>query len=252
MQRRSVVLFAAPQVLTASRLVVGTAALIAAIDGRLYMAATLICLGAVTDGLDGFLARRFDAASAFGALFDYFADYVCYVVAPWAMARELLDPGPNVLEESALAVPLLTAAVRYARNGLIVADPRRQAEDGGVPGLGTIYFAFLMVAAVFLDVRELLGESPFAIALPLFIVVFSILMVSPIRYPKLAQFHGAWPIVLALVAIMPFFATKPLAAAMFMIGLLYPLLAPVLINGVRPHFYVLRKSRRVDSRARAD
>ena len=94
MQQRSVVLFAAPQLLTASRLVIGTAALIAAIDGRLYMAATLICLGAVTDGLDGFLARRFDAASAFGALFDYFADYVCYVVAPWAMAREQMGSDP--------------------------------------------------------------------------------------------------------------------------------------------------------------
>ena len=241
MQRRSVVLFAAPQVLTASRLVIGTAALIAAIDGRLYTAATLICLGAVTDGLDGFLARRFDATSAFGALFDYFADYVCYVVAPWAMARELLDPGPTMLEESALAVPLLTAAVRYARNGLIVADPRRR--DADVQGLGTVYFAFLTVAAVFLEARDVLGASLFAIVLPLFIVAFSILMVSPIQYPKLAHVHGAWPVVLALVVIMPFFATKPLALAMFVIGLLYPLLAPVLINGV---------GRRVDSRARAD
>jgi phosphatidylserine synthase len=86
MLEQPLVRFAVPQLLTATRLVLGTVALISAMDGRTYMAATMITSGAVTDGLDGFVARRLDATSPFGALFDYFADYVCYVVAPWAVA----------------------------------------------------------------------------------------------------------------------------------------------------------------------
>ncbi len=43
------------------------------------VAATFITLGAVTDGLDGWAARRLGVSSPFGALFDYFCDYLCFV-----------------------------------------------------------------------------------------------------------------------------------------------------------------------------
>ena len=232
MLEQPLVRFAVPQLLTGTRLVLGTVALINAMDGRTDMAATMITSGAVTDGLDGFVARRLDATSPFGALFDYFADYVCYVVAPWAVARALLDPGAHWFIESAVALPLLTAAIRYARNALTVATQR----ESDVPGLGTVFFAFLIVTAVFLEAPQLIGQSRFSIVLPVFIVAVSILMVSPLRYPKIARFPGVWPIVLVLVAIMPFAATKFLAAAMLGIGVLYPLVAPRLVkktkNGV--------------------
>ena len=52
-----------PHLFTGGRLMLGTAALIAAIEGQLYVAATLVTLGAVTDGLDGFAARRLGVAS---------------------------------------------------------------------------------------------------------------------------------------------------------------------------------------------
>jgi CDP-diacylglycerol--serine O-phosphatidyltransferase len=232
MLEQPLVRFAVPQLLTGTRLVLGTVALISAMDGRTYMAATMITSGAVTDGLDGFVARRLDATSPFGALFDYFADYVCYVVAPWAVARALLDPGAHWLIESAVALPLLTAAIRYARNALTVATQR----ESEVPGLGTVFFAFLIVTAVFLEAPRLIGQSRFSIVLPVSILAVSILMVSPLRYPKIARFPGVWPIVLVLVAIMPFAGTKFLAAAMLGIGVLYPLVAPRLVkkskNGV--------------------
>lgn len=217
--------FAAPQLLTAARLVLGTAALIAAMDGRTYQAATMITAGAVTDGLDGFVARRLGVTSPFGALFDYFADYVCYVVAPWVVARALLGPGAHWWVATAEALPLLTAAIRYARNAPAVAT-RSESE---VPGLGTVFFAFLVVTAVFLEAPQLIGRSQFSVVLPISIVVISILMVSPMRYPKIARFPGAWPVVLVVVAIMPFAATKFLAGALVGTGLLYPLVAPHLV-----------------------
>ncbi len=213
-----------PQALTAIRVVLGTYALMAALDGRLYAAATLISLGAVTDGLDGLAARRLDATSPFGALFDYFADYLCYVVAPWAIARTVLGP-TRIWVDAALAIPLLTSAIRYARNGLIVAGAEQPFVE--VPGLGTVYFAFLCVVAVFLDARRAIGEPAFSAAFVGLIILFSVLMVAPFRNPKLTAFGSLPVIVLILVAIMPFVATKVLAASMFIIGLLYPIVSRI-------------------------
>ena len=217
------VLRVVPQALTGGRLVLGTAALAAAVEGRLDAAATLICLGAVTDGLDGMAARAFHAVSAFGALFDYFADYVCYVMAPWAVARSLLGPRLDAMEELALALPLMTSAIRYARHGVIVADPTHSGSE--LPGLGTVYFAFLTVVAVFSHAQQNIPD--FALLLVVFIVAFSILMIAPVRCPKISQFPSAAPVVLALIAIMPFLATTFLAVTMFVVGLLYPTVASV-------------------------
>jgi phosphatidylserine synthase len=220
-----------PHLFTGGRLMLGTAALIAAIEGQVYVAATLVTLGAVTDGLDGFAARRLGVVSPFGALFDYFADYMCYVVAPCVVARALLGPQHGWVEDAAVALPLLTAAIRYARNGLIVADPSQLG--GEVPGLGTVFFTFLIVTAVFADAPSLIPH--FAVVLELFIVAFSVLMIAPVRCPKITLFPGMAPAVLLLIAIMPFVATKFLAVAMFIIGLLYPAVASFALHSPKRH-----------------
>ena len=215
-----------PQLLTATRVVLGTYALMAALDGHLYVAATLISLGAVTDGLDGLAARWLNAASSFGALFDYFADYLCYVIAPWAIARNLLGPA-NSWIDAALVIPLLTSAIRYARNGLVVAGMSATNLNDELPGLGTVYFAFLSVVAVYLDAKDALGEPTFSSVFVGLIIAFSISMVAPFRSPKLTAFGYLPAIVLILVAIMPFVATKALAASMFIIGLFYPIVSRI-------------------------
>lgn len=211
---------AVPQALTSCRLLLGLWALTAAFDGRLFTAATLITLGGVLDGLDGFAARALGACSRFGELFDCFADYLCFVIAPWALARSLLSPGQSALQDTLLALPVLMAAIRYAQNALVLGA-------GDLPGLGTVFFAFVCVATVFLDAEGLLGMPTLLIALPAFIVIFSLLMIAPIRYPKMAKFSGMSPVVLVLLALMPFVATKMLAGAMFVLGLLYVALAPM-------------------------
>lgn len=211
-----------PQALTSTRLVLAVCAVNAALDGRLNTAATLVTLGAVTDGLDGVVARRLRATSAFGALFDYFADYLCYIFAPWAIARGLLAPELGWWRDAVLTLPFVTAAIRYARNGLIAANP---SSGGEVPGLGTVFFAFLCVATVFLEAQSVVREPFFAAAFGVFVTVFALLMVAPFRCPKMTAFRGMSPAVLMLIAIMPFVATKALAAAMFVIGFCYPFAA---------------------------
>lgn len=47
-----------------------------------HLAAGMLILAALIDGLDGLLARRLNAASPFGAELDSLSDFVCFGVAP--------------------------------------------------------------------------------------------------------------------------------------------------------------------------
>lgn len=224
--RRGRLRAAAPQVLTAARVMFGAAAVVQASEGRLHAAAALITLGAATDILDGFLARRLGVAGAFGALFDTFSDYLCFVVAPWTLTRALAGPDAGAAREALLGLPLLTGALRYARNSLLVVA--RQGEVRELPGLATVFYAFVPVAAVFLDARALVGGPGLSALLTALVTAFSLLMVTSIRYPKLGRVRGMTAAVLVPLVLMPFFFTRAIACALLVAGLLYVALAPLL------------------------
>jgi phosphatidylserine synthase len=126
-----------------------------------------------------------------------------------------------------LSLPLLTGAIRYARNGLTVGMDLEHVPP--LPGLGTVYFAFLSVTGVFLDVPRVIDAQRFAWMMTTVVVLFSLLMVSPITYPKLVAFRGASPLVIVLLACMPFLGKRFFAAVMLVAGLLYAILAPILV-----------------------
>ena len=211
--------------LTASRVAIGAVALSSALDGQFTRAAALITVTAVLDGLDGKLARWLNASSPFGGVFDYFCDYLCFLVAPWALTRGLLGPDRGTFADAVLVLPLVTGAIRYARNSLLVtghADEVRQ-----LPGLGTVFFAFVGVVAVFLDAPSRLSPDRLSAALLTLTVLFSVLMVAPIAYPKLSNFRGASPAVLVLLAAMPIVGTTVIACAALVIGSSYVVFGPV-------------------------
>jgi CDP-diacylglycerol--serine O-phosphatidyltransferase len=212
--------------LTASRVVIGAVALSSALEGQFTRAAALITAAAVVDGLDGKLARWLNASSPFGGVFDYFCDYLCFVVAPWALTRGLLGPDRAPFADALLVLPLVTGAIRYARNSLLVTSQADEVRQ--LPGLGTVFFAFVSVVAVFLDAPLRLPPDKLSAALLTLTVLFSLLMVAPIEYPKLSNFRGASPAVLVLLAAMPIVGTTVIACAALAIGSSYVVLGPVL------------------------
>jgi CDP-diacylglycerol--serine O-phosphatidyltransferase len=214
-----------PHVLTASRVVIGAAALSAALEGELTRAAALITATAVLDGLDGKLARWLHASSPFGGLFDYFCDYLCFLVAPWALTRGLLGPDRAALADAVLVLPLVTGAIRYARNSLLVTS--QPGEVRQLPGLGTVFFAFVSVVAVFMDAPSRLTPDQLSAALLTLTALFSVLMVAPVEYPKLSNFRGASPAVLVLLTAMPLVGTAVIAFAALAIGSSYVVFGPL-------------------------
>lgn len=81
--RRSLPLVALiPNLVTLLGLCAGLTSIRYALDERYEIAAALIVLAAVIDGMDGLLARKLNAASNFGAELDSLSDFVCFGVAP--------------------------------------------------------------------------------------------------------------------------------------------------------------------------
>ena len=217
----------AAHAVTVIRVVLGAAAAVAALDGRLMASATLITICAVLDGVDGKVARWFSTASPFGALFDYFCDYLCFIIAPWTLTRAIVQADGD-LPDALLILPLVTGAARYARSSVIVAARDQEVRD--LPGLATMFFAFVSVLAVFLDAREVLGPPAATVVVLGLSLVMSLLMIVPIRYPKLTEFPGVSPTVLVLLGAMPLVGTQVIAWAALVIGLAYVVAGPLLLR----------------------
>ncbi|HZN26350.1 MAG TPA: CDP-alcohol phosphatidyltransferase family protein [Burkholderiales bacterium] len=87
------ILFSPPNLLTCARILLTPWIVLALIHGDCRKALWLSCVAGVTDGADGFLARRFGWASRIGAYLDPIADkflltslYVCFGIShliPW-------------------------------------------------------------------------------------------------------------------------------------------------------------------------
>jgi phosphatidylserine synthase len=215
--------FSIPQGITASRVILGGGALYAGAFQRVDLAATLITLGAVTDGLDGPLARRLGVISEFGALFDYFADYLCYIVAP-VMLSLILAESHGLLSLIVLGLPLLTGAIRYSRNAGLL---KTQAFDEvGIPGLGTVFYAFFIVTLAFLDLKPAIGPALLNRILLFTVVAVSCLMILPVRYPRLMKFKWISAPILLGFAVMPFVYPKVLAAIALALGFVYTTISP--------------------------
>lgn len=219
--------FLVAQVLTAMRIALAGAAILFTLAGQSVVAAKLITSGVLTDILDGPIAARLGVATDFGALFDYFADYLCYIVAPVILSNTFFQRS-TVSYALLVTLPLLTGAVRYARNaGLLKKESFGQL---GFPGLGTVFYALFIVGVVLVDLEQLLGPARLRLVLCGTVPVFSFLMVLRVRYPKLTTSKAISGPVLLFLAVLPFAFTKWLAGCMLFVVLAYTTISPFLIN----------------------
>jgi phosphatidylserine synthase len=122
----------------------------------------------------------------------------------------------------------VTGAARYARSSVIVAARDHEVRD--LPGLATMFFAFVSVLAVFLDLEALVEPRTASAILVGMSLLTAALMVAPVRYPKLTAFPGVSPTVLVLLTAMPLVGTQVIAWAAVVIGLSYVVGGPLLVR----------------------
>jgi cardiolipin synthase len=162
-----------PNLITLARLLmVPVVAILLA--NNLYSAAFWLFLGVgLSDGLDGFIARRFNATSATGALLDPVADKMVIVTCALALAWNTLLP-------LWLAVPLIARDVLMLSVGLT--DPR--LKEGWLPpnlmGKAHAALAFATLTLVIAEAAALFDLGPLLEGL--FVLLFVTVLVSAALY----------------------------------------------------------------------
>lgn len=136
-------------------------------------AVVLILLAAASDGIDGFLARRW-GSSPLGADLDSLADLISFGVAPAFLAITAFGQHPLVLAAGSLY--LVSALLRLARFN---ASPRNESFFEGLPVPG---------AGILLAASVLLGRD--YLFIPVIMFVLSALMVSSVAYPKVRNIRA--------------------------------------------------------------
>lgn len=220
--------FCLPQAITSLRILLSGWALFALLSGQTELAAVLVILGVISDGFDGPLARKLHVTSDFGALFDYFSDYLCFLVVPSILSFKMLGLGGGILHLAVPSLPLLAGALRYSRMGGL----RRveSFDELGYPGLSTVLYTCYIIALFFLVQEGLLGERLLSQLILGPVPILSVLMLAPVRYPKLVKSKLILMPVLTGLGLMPFFLTTFLAGLALLLIVTYVILSPFLLN----------------------
>jgi len=178
---RKLLKIAVPNAISLASMGCGLASVTMAAVGRFEAAAWLIIYSCFLDKADGAAARALDAGSDFGVQMDSFSDFTAFGIAPAALMW-FLGPAVGLPEGwsgfAAASFPF-TASIRLARFN--VAGHEDKEFFTGVPTT----FAAGLLAATVLTFRDLALLPAWANALPPVMILLAVLMVSPIRIPKL-------------------------------------------------------------------
>lgn len=218
--------FAAPQVLTSVRIVLAVFAILFTLRQQAGFAATLLLLGFATDAMDGASARMLGVVTEFGKLFDSFADYLYFVLAPAAVSLSMVEPA-GTLTVSLLALPCIFGGMRYSRKALV-----SETEYPGIPaspGVPTIAYALFVIAVALLGRDQALPRPVLAVSLSIGAPLLGLLMIVRTRYPKLSVYLWIVVPILAGLAIMPFVLTAILAATTLVLIAVYVIVGPALV-----------------------
>lgn len=132
--------------LTASGAVVGLWGLHAAADGRFRTAFLAMVVATAIDGIDGWLARRFDVARRVpeidGARLDDIVDYGTFVVLPAFVALRL------ELVPSAVAWPVMSAMLVASAYGFSRRDAKLDDAFVGFPSYWNVVVFYLAAAGL--------------------------------------------------------------------------------------------------------
>ncbi|WP_067341496.1 CDP-diacylglycerol--glycerol-3-phosphate 3-phosphatidyltransferase [Marinomonas spartinae] len=118
-------------------------------EGRYYACAIVFAVAAFTDWLDGFLARRLNQTTPFGAFFDPVADKVMVSVALVMLVANYSDP-----------LMTLASAVIVGREIVISALREWMAEMGKRASVAVSYIGKLKTTMQMLAIFILLGTQP--------------------------------------------------------------------------------------------
>ena len=163
-----------PNLFTTANLFAGFYSIMSAVSGNFNVAAAVIFVAMVLDGLDGRVARMTNTQSAFGAEYDSLSDMVAFGLAPALLAYQwaLIEMGNVGLTISFIYVAC--AALRLARfNTQIDVVDKRWFIGLASPAAAGVVAGMVWAVWTISDAGVAGGDLPFAV-----IVLFAVLVYS--------------------------------------------------------------------------
>ncbi|UHA71676.1 CDP-diacylglycerol--serine O-phosphatidyltransferase [Paenibacillus sp. 481] len=222
-----------PNLFTIGNLFLGIIAIMLAFEEKYNLAALMIIIAMLLDGLDGRLARALNAQSDFGKELDSLSDVISFGVAPafimYVVAFTELNPA---LAWVVTAIFPICGALRLARFNVIE----------GAPG----YFIGLPIPAAggVVCTLALFHESIPPVYLIIAMLLVSYLMVSTVKYPNFKKVgipkKALWitPIVIAVAVGIALWKPEQTPKLIFVPLVLYALL------GIKKNVRMLNRRRK--------
>lgn len=224
-----------PNLITLGALLASFFCIVAAARGQFELAAQLIMLTLILDGLDGIMARLIRGTSKLGAELDTFVDMTGYGIAPAMILYYLIVPEAGVWAMILVVLTLFSGAIRLSRFRIV--DPFRGQH--GYMGLPITCNAGWVAMIVILSSSSGRFDSVSITSGFPALVIWGIsaamvfLQVSRVRYGKPVK-NPAVFILGAVLTIMLFMDAPfrvPAAYAFSALGVYYAFISPFLIRG---------------------
>lgn len=179
-----------PNMLTSLNLVLGMGSIMATLQEKFFFAGMFIVLAMVADGLDGRVARFFNASSEFGKELDSLCDLVSFGVAPAILSYTFLLKDFGYLGYFAAIMFATCGALRLARFNVNTSVIKGYFMGLPIPAGGCLLATFIM-----------LGIKPEGFIFPLMVIVFGYLMVSTVKYPDFKGYGEKLRIIPIIIAV---------------------------------------------------
>ncbi|MBN1557114.1 MAG: CDP-alcohol phosphatidyltransferase family protein [Lentisphaerae bacterium] len=220
---------------TLTILFAGVLSILKCAEGDVLLAAKLVLLAGVLDGLDGSLARRVRGATDFGARLDTYVDPISFGVAPALLAYTVLSGGCAGRGAAAALVIVSAGVLRFAR-GCEWPDESGRHIFRGLPipvsGVWIALFALLAETGTLARLGAL-GARLALGAMWLFTILFLLLQLSNVRYVKPRKEFLAAGMALALVILLAFGYAVGLLCLIICLALLAYALTGPFLDGAR-------------------
>ncbi|MGH7933506.1 MAG: CDP-diacylglycerol--serine O-phosphatidyltransferase [Candidatus Binataceae bacterium] len=214
-----------PATITSLGLLAGFYSLISAINGHFELAAVMIMVAFVCDGLDGRVARASRTSTQFGIEYDSLSDVVAFGVAPAGVAYTFALKPLGAIGIVIAGLYVVAAALRLARFNVQTGSTDKRRFTGlPVPG-AAVMIAGLVLAYSYFEFNA--PRTLCALMAPV-TVALAALMISRVPYPsfkalnfrKKAQLElmAGVLVVAALLFAMPQFTLFALATAYVLSG----------------------------------
>jgi CDP-diacylglycerol---serine O-phosphatidyltransferase len=220
--------FVVPATITSLGLLAGFYSLISSINSHFELAAVMIAVAFICDGLDGRVARLSRSSSQFGVELDSLSDVVAFGVAPAALMYTWALKPLGTMAIVICGLYVVCAALRLARFNVQTGSTDKRRFTGlPVPGAAALIAGCALAYSYF----ELSSPRALCTVTAPMTLALAVLMISSMPYPSFKSIHprkrSQVEIMAGVLVVAAMFLAMP-QFTMFVLSLAYVASGPVL------------------------